>query len=182
VNLRRAHVSSWSYFFCKSGSNESFRLMWQYSLLVLSNHICIQTIMMDLQPGHVYKILFTREGKVAPNSSLKLSAHHCCNDGKGGILKTSNCLFPVKRWHLLQNFSDVKKKKPNCLSLKEMLKQRLRFHLFEKIDASAPYLDNTTDLQLMLQWPTDTAPHFFLPFWERWQRGAGKSILSSKFA
>lgn len=101
---------------------------------------------------------------------------------RGEFLKQAIAFSPLSGDIYYKISAMWKKKKTNCLSLKEMLKQRLRFHLFEKLAASAPYLDNTTDLQLMLQWPTDTAPHFFLPFWERWQRGAGKGILSSKFA
>lgn len=116
VNLRHSRIFSWSYFFYKLGSNESFRLMWQHNLLVLSNHIGIQANMMDLQPEHVYKILFRREGKVVPNSSLKFSEHHCSNDGKGGILETSNCLSPLSS-DIYYKISAMWKKKHNQLSV-----------------------------------------------------------------
>lgn len=98
------------------------------------------------------------------NRSLKLFAQYCSNDGKGGILETSNCLFPFKWWNLWQNFNNVKKqpKKKTCLSLKEVLKQRLCSHWLEKLAASTHDLSNTADLQLKLSGTKIRDKHYFL--------------------
>lgn len=78
----------------------------------------------------------------------------------------------------MTKFQQCEKKK-TCLSLKEVLKQRLFSHWREKLAASTHDLSNTADLQLKLQWHKDTGQALF-SFFLRELCEEGKGILPSK--